>query len=102
MYVWISFLTILNVSGRKDIIAEFRVMSSALSKEMGMMETQLKQSKDAALEAVSLREKAHSLRAKLSGKVIHTNCHFIFLLTYFVIGLLHKFISIFRVCDGLV
>jgi len=71
-------------------------MSSTLSKEMGMMETQLKQSKDAALEAVSLREKAHSLRAKLSGKVIiHTNCHFIFFLIYFVIGLLQKFIQIF-------
>ena len=95
VYVWISsFLTILNVSGRKDIKAEFGVMSSALSKEMGMMETQLKRWKDAALEAVSLREKAHSLRAKLSGKVIHTNCHFIFFLNYFVIGLLHKFIQI--------
>lgn len=45
-------------------------MASALSKEMGMMEAQLKRWKDAALEAVSLREKAHSLRAELSGKVI--------------------------------
>jgi E3 ubiquitin-protein ligase BRE1 len=47
-------------------------MASALSKEMGMMEAQLKRWKDAALEAVSLREKAHSLRATLSGKVILT------------------------------
>ncbi|XP_024639849.1 E3 ubiquitin-protein ligase BRE1-like 2 isoform X2 [Medicago truncatula] len=54
--------------GRKDIKAEFGVMSSALSKEMGMMETQLKRWKDAAHEAVSLRAKAHSLREKLSGK----------------------------------
>jgi len=59
-------------------------MSSALSKEMGMMETQLKRWKDAAHEAVSLRAKAHSLREKLSVKVIHTNCHFIFFLTFFV------------------
>nr|XP_012568573.1 E3 ubiquitin-protein ligase BRE1-like 2 isoform X2 [Cicer arietinum] len=55
-------------TGRKDIKAEFRVMASALSKEMGMMEAQLKRWKDAAVEAVSLREKSHSLRAKLSGK----------------------------------
>ncbi|KAK2431156.1 histone mono-ubiquitination [Trifolium repens] len=55
-------------TGRKDIKVEFRVMASALSKEMGMMEAQLKRWKDAALEAVSLREKAHSLRATLSGK----------------------------------
>ncbi|WJX25563.1 RING-type E3 ubiquitin transferase [Trifolium repens] len=56
-------------TGRKDIKVEFRVMASALSKEMGMMEAQLKRWKDAALEAVSLREKAHSLRATLSGKI---------------------------------
>lgn len=48
-------------------------MASALSKEMGMMEAQLKRWKDAAHEAVSLREKAHSLRALLSGKVLLTN-----------------------------
>jgi len=86
VYVWISsFLTILNVSGRNDIKAEFCVISSALSKEMGRMKTQLNRWKDAALKAVALREKAiHS--AKLSGKVIHTNCPFIFILTYFVIG----------------
>jgi len=69
-------------------------MASALSKEMGMMDAQLKRWKDAALEAVSLREKANSLREKLSGKVIHIKCPFIFFLTYFVIGLLQKFILI--------
>lgn len=58
-------------------------MASALSKEMGMMEAQLKRWKDAAVEAVSLREKSHSLRAKLSGKVILTKClHFISHLLY--------------------
>ncbi|XP_061373602.1 E3 ubiquitin-protein ligase BRE1-like 2 [Gastrolobium bilobum] len=55
-------------TGRKDIKSEFHVMASALSKEMGMMEAQLKRWKDAAHEAVLLREKAHSLRALLSGK----------------------------------
>ncbi|RDY10395.1 E3 ubiquitin-protein ligase BRE1-like 2, partial [Mucuna pruriens] len=55
-------------TGRKDIKSEFHVMASALSKEMGMMEAQLKRWKDAAHEAVSLREKAHSLREALSMK----------------------------------
>ncbi|KAK7372587.1 hypothetical protein VNO80_05972 [Phaseolus coccineus] len=55
-------------TGRKDIKSEFRVMASALSKEMGMMEAQLKRWKDAAHEAVSLREKAHSLREVLNMK----------------------------------
>lgn len=76
----------------KDIKVEFRVMASTLSKEMGMMDAQLKRWEDAALEAVSLREKAHSLRAKLSGKVIHTKFPFIFFVTDFVIGLLQQFI----------
>ncbi|XP_068485528.1 E3 ubiquitin-protein ligase BRE1-like 2 isoform X2 [Phaseolus vulgaris] len=55
-------------TGRKDIKSEFHVMASALSKEMGMMEAQLKRWKDAAHEAVSLREKAHSLREVLNMK----------------------------------
>ncbi|KAI4308406.1 hypothetical protein L6164_031486 [Bauhinia variegata] len=56
-------------SGRKDIKSEFHVMASALSKEMEMMEAQLKRWKDSAHEAISLREKAHSLRTLLSGKM---------------------------------
>nr|DAD42139.1 TPA_asm: hypothetical protein HUJ06_000369 [Nelumbo nucifera] len=55
-------------SGRKDIKAEFRVMASALTKEMGMMESQLNRSKETAREAISLREEAHSLKALLSKK----------------------------------
>ncbi|KAL2317031.1 hypothetical protein Fmac_030907 [Flemingia macrophylla] len=55
-------------TGRKDIKSEFHVMASALSKEMGMMEAQLKRWKDAAHEAVSLREKTHSLRQALGMK----------------------------------
>jgi len=68
-----QFLTVLYISGRKDIKSEFRVMASALSKEMGMMEAQLKRWKDAAHEAVSLREKAHSLREELNMKVVVAN-----------------------------
>ncbi|ESR59079.1 hypothetical protein CICLE_v10014206mg [Citrus x clementina] len=56
-------------SGRKDIKAEFRVMASALSKEMGMMEAQLNRWKETADEALSLREKAVSLKVSLSAKV---------------------------------
>ncbi|OVA20693.1 hypothetical protein BVC80_881g49 [Macleaya cordata] len=55
-------------SGRKDIKTEFRVMASALSKEMGMMEAQLNRCKETAHEALSLREEAHSLKALLSKK----------------------------------
>lgn len=55
-------------SGRKDIKAEFRVMASALSKEMGMMEAQLNRWKETADEALSLREKAVSLKVSLCTK----------------------------------
>lgn len=73
-------------------------MASALSKEMGMMEAQLKRWKDAAHEAVSLREKAHSLREELNMKVVVANwsdmiCHFLFFPTHFVISPPKKFIS---------
>ncbi|KAM4084580.1 hypothetical protein ACB094_08G143500 [Castanea mollissima] len=55
-------------AGRKDIKSEFRVMASALSKEMGMMETQLKRWKEAAHDALSLSEEAQSLKAQLDRK----------------------------------
>ncbi|KAK7397003.1 hypothetical protein VNO78_18167 [Psophocarpus tetragonolobus] len=58
-------------TGREDIKSEFHVMASALSKEMGMMEAQLKRWKDAAHEAVSLSEKTDSPREVLSIKVFH-------------------------------
>lgn len=53
---------------RKDVKAEFRVMSSALSKEMEMMETQLNRWKEAAHEALNLREQTQSLKALLNRK----------------------------------
>lgn len=56
-------------SGRQDIKAEFRVMASALSKEMEMMEAQLDRCKKTACEALSLREEAQSLRALLDRKM---------------------------------
>lgn len=55
--------------GRKDIKSEFRVMVSALSREMGMMEAQLSRWKDTAHEALLLREKTQSLKASLAIKV---------------------------------
>lgn len=45
-------------------------MASALSKEMGMMETQLKRWKEAAHDALSLSEEAQSLKAQLDRKVL--------------------------------
>jgi hypothetical protein len=41
-------------------------MAAALSKEMEMMENQLNRSKDAASEALALREEAESLRTLLA------------------------------------
>ncbi|XP_073272668.1 E3 ubiquitin-protein ligase BRE1-like 2 isoform X2 [Primulina huaijiensis] len=55
-------------SGRKDVKEEFRVMSSALSKEMGMMESQLNKWTKTAEEALTLREKAQTLGALLESK----------------------------------
>ncbi|CAI0420494.1 unnamed protein product [Linum tenue] len=55
-------------SGRKDIKAEFRVMASALSKEMSMMEVQLNRWKQTADEALALQEKSRSLKALLIEK----------------------------------
>ncbi|XWS52410.1 hypothetical protein CRYUN_Cryun11dG0068200 [Craigia yunnanensis] len=55
-------------AGRNDIKAEFRVMASALSKEMGMMEAQLNRWKETAHEAISLNEEAEALKAFLSDK----------------------------------
>ncbi|XP_050368274.1 E3 ubiquitin-protein ligase BRE1-like 2 [Argentina anserina] len=60
-------------SGRKDIILEFHVMSSSLSKEMEMLETQLKQWKETAHETLSLRQKSNSLKASLSMKTNERN-----------------------------
>ncbi|GAB2271335.1 hypothetical protein Dimus_006176 [Dionaea muscipula] len=56
-------------SGRKDIKDEFQVMTSALSKEMGMMEAQLIRWKEIVEEAFSLREDVRRLKALLDEKV---------------------------------
>lgn len=55
-------------SGRNDIKAEFKVMASALSREMEMMEAQLNRWKETAAEALSLREKSQSMKAVLHMK----------------------------------
>ncbi|VVB00218.1 unnamed protein product [Arabis nemorensis] len=55
-------------SEREDIKSEFITMASTLSKEMKMMEAQLKQWKDSAHDALYLREQAQSLRVSLSNK----------------------------------
>ncbi|KAK9027309.1 hypothetical protein V6N11_067147 [Hibiscus sabdariffa] len=61
-------------AGRNDIKAEIRVMASALSKEMGMMEAQLKRWKETAHEAISLHEEAQALKALLSDKTNLQKC----------------------------
>ncbi|XP_039014866.1 E3 ubiquitin-protein ligase BRE1-like 2 isoform X3 [Hibiscus syriacus] len=56
-------------AGRNDIKAEIRVMASALSKEMGMMEAQLNRWKETAHEAISLLEEVQTLKVLLSDKI---------------------------------
>lgn len=55
-------------SERQDIKREFITMASTLSKEMEMMEAQLKRWKTTAHDALDLRQQAQSLRASLSNK----------------------------------
>lgn len=55
-------------AGRMDIKSEFRVMASALSKELRMMEAQLNRWKETAREALSLRGEVQALKALLSTK----------------------------------
>ncbi|EPS61888.1 hypothetical protein M569_12905, partial [Genlisea aurea] len=55
-------------SGRRDIKEEFQVMTSALTKEMDMMEKQLNKWKQRADEAIALREQTQSLNALLDLK----------------------------------
>ncbi|XP_022890676.1 E3 ubiquitin-protein ligase BRE1-like 2 isoform X4 [Olea europaea var. sylvestris] len=57
-------------SGRKDVKEEFKVMASALLKEMGMMESRVNRWKGTADEANSLREKAQSLNSLLDQKTV--------------------------------
>ncbi|XP_024516712.1 E3 ubiquitin-protein ligase BRE1-like 2 isoform X1 [Selaginella moellendorffii] len=56
------------LSGRKDTVAELKLMISTLHKEMGMMQLQLNKYKDAAHEVCSLRADSHSMAAVLERK----------------------------------
>ncbi|XP_066378709.1 E3 ubiquitin-protein ligase BRE1-like 2 isoform X3 [Miscanthus floridulus] len=60
---------ILQDSGKKDFKDEIHVMAAALSNELGMMENQLSRAKDAASEALALREQAESLRSLVAKKI---------------------------------
>ncbi|MQM12666.1 hypothetical protein Taro_045585 [Colocasia esculenta] len=55
-------------SGGKDFKDEIRVMASALSREMELMETQLNRCVDAAREAIALRKEISSLEVMLKIK----------------------------------
>uniref|UniRef100_A0A0D9XML1 E3 ubiquitin protein ligase n=1 Tax=Leersia perrieri TaxID=77586 RepID=A0A0D9XML1_9ORYZ len=56
-------------SGKKDFKDEIHVMAASLSKEMELLENQLNRSKDAASEALALREEADYLRTLLAKKI---------------------------------
>lgn len=55
-------------SERKDIKGEFELMRSALSKEIGMMTSQLNKWKETGSEAIKLQQEAQSLRALVEKK----------------------------------
>jgi E3 ubiquitin-protein ligase BRE1 len=56
-------------SGKKDFKDEIHVMAASLSKEMELLDNQMNRSKDAASEALALREEADYLRTLLAKKV---------------------------------
>uniref|UniRef100_A0A0E0EGK8 E3 ubiquitin protein ligase n=1 Tax=Oryza meridionalis TaxID=40149 RepID=A0A0E0EGK8_9ORYZ len=56
-------------SGKKDFKDEIHVMAASLSKEMELLENQMNRSKDAASEALALREEADYLRTLLAKKI---------------------------------
>jgi len=59
-------------------------MAAALSNELGMMENQLSRSKDAASEALALREQAESLTSLVAKKVYIRSCQAFLLHLYFL------------------
>ena len=63
-YLYISF-----ISGRKEIIAEFKVLVSSFPEDMGRMQTQLSKYKEAASDVHSLRADVQSLSIVLDRKV---------------------------------
>ncbi|KAL6558638.1 hypothetical protein OROMI_018988 [Orobanche minor] len=55
-------------SGTKDVKAEFQIMGSAISKEMGMMKAQLNRWKETTEESIFLHEKVQSLKSLVDSK----------------------------------
>ena len=56
--------------GRKETVAELKVMVSTLQKEMNMMQSQLSKYKEAACEVHGLRTEINSLAGVLERKVV--------------------------------
>ncbi|KAI3857860.1 hypothetical protein MKX03_016940 [Papaver bracteatum] len=59
--------------GRKEILSEFKALLSSFPKKMGIMQGQLSEYKEAALEVHSLRAEAQSLSSILDRKVNELN-----------------------------
>lgn len=57
------------ISGRKEIIAEFKALVSSFPEEMGNMQGQLRKYKEAASDVHSLRADVQSLSSTLDRKV---------------------------------
>ena len=57
------------ISGRKEIIAEFKSLLSSFPEEMSSMQSQLGKHKEAAVDIHSLRADVQSLSSILDSKV---------------------------------
>lgn len=57
------------ISGRKEIIAEFKALVSSFPEEMGNMQGQLRKYKETASDVHSLRADVQSLSSTLDRKV---------------------------------
>lgn len=57
------------ISGRKEIIHEFKALVSSLPKDMGIMQSEIDKNKVAAVELNSLRAEVQSLSSMLHRKV---------------------------------
>jgi hypothetical protein len=59
----------LHLSGRNQVISEFKALVSSLPREMGAVQSELSKHKDASLQLHSLRAEVHSLSSIRTRKV---------------------------------
>ncbi|GMP42715.1 hypothetical protein CsSME_00012364 [Camellia sinensis var. sinensis] len=68
LFVLIFYCTVVIISGRKEIIAEFKALVSSFPEDMGSMQSQLRKYKETASDVHSLRANVQSLSTILDRK----------------------------------